>query len=196
MNTKLIGLSFLFLFTLIHPFNGNAAPPLETVQTQINNALETLRNPTLENNETKEKKIRQIINNIFDYTELSKRTLGKGWKRMEPTQRNEFTFLFSELLRNVYMDRILSYTDEKVVFLKERVLSETKTEVSSEIITASKTIPINYRMIRKDNELKVYEVIIEGVSLVKNYRSQFRDILKKKSPEDLIEILKKKVNQN
>ena len=114
---------------------------------------------------------------------------------MKRAQRNEFTSLFSELLRNVYMGRILSYTDEKVVFLKERVLSETKTEVTSEIITSAKTIPINYRMIRKDNEWKVYEVIIEGVSLVKNYRSQFRNILKKQSPEDLIEILKKKVNQ-
>ena len=91
------------------------------------------------------------------------------------------------------MDKILAFTDEKVVFEKERVVSETKVEVQSKIITASAEIPINYRMIKKGDEWNVYDVLIEGVSLVKNYRSQFKDILTNKTPEDLLEILRKKV---
>lgn len=197
MKKFIIGLNaiiVLFFFTLpVH-----AGPALETVQTQVDKILDVLRDPALKAESakgTKEEKVLAIINEVFDYTELSKRTLSRNWKKLNPDQREEFKDLFSKLLGGVYIDRIVAYSDEKVVFNKETALSEKKAEVQSEIVTGTKKIPIFYRMILKNGEWKVYDVLIEGISLVKNYRSQFKEILKKQSPEDLLEILRKKVNQ-
>jgi phospholipid transport system substrate-binding protein len=192
--TGLNAIIVLFFFTLpVH-----AGPALETVQTQVDKILDVLRDPALKAESakgTKEEKVLAIINEVFDYTELSKRTLSRNWKKLNPDQREEFKDLFSKLLGGVYIERIVAYSDEKVVFNKETALSEKKAEVQSEIVTGTKKIPIFYRMILKNGEWKVYDVLIEGISLVKNYRSQFKEILKKQSPEDLLEILRKKVGQ-
>ena len=198
MKKKIIGFYCIALLFLLQPFHVSAGPALETVQAQINKALDVLRDPSIagESSEiSKEEKILLIINGVFDYVELSKMALGRDWKKMGAAQCKEFTELFGELLRNVYMDRILAYTDEEIIFTKENELSEKKVEVQSEIVTKSKTIPVNYRLVHKNNEWKVYEVVIEGISLIRNYRSQFRDILRKKSPQELIEILRDKVEQ-
>ena len=191
-------LTFLFIMFLIFPVNAIAGAPLESIQGQVNKVLDVLRDPALKADtakEAKEKRLWAIADGIFEYTELSKRTLGRNWKKLNPEQQKEFTGLFSKLLGDVYMDRIMAYTDEKVVFEKESMLSENRAEVQSKVITSSAEIPIHYRLIMKNAEWKVYDVIIEGVSLIKNYRSQFRDILSKKSPEDLLEILRKKVGE-
>jgi phospholipid transport system substrate-binding protein len=175
-----------------------AAPPLETVQTQVNRVIGVLRDPALKADsarETREKKVWAIIDSVFDYTELSKRTLAQHWKRFSPDQQGEFTRLFGKLLGTVYMDRIMAYKDEKVVFGKISQLSDKTTEVQSEVVMSSKSIPIHYRMILDNGEWRVYDVVIEGVSLVQNYRSQFREILTNKSPEDLLEKLRKKVRK-
>lgn len=175
-----------------------AAPPLETIQTQVNRALEVLRDPALKAEsarESKEKKIWAIVDGVFDYTELSKRTLAQHRKQFTPDQQEEFTRLFGKLLGSVYMDRITAYQDEKVVFGKVTNLSDQTAEVQSEVVKSSKSIPIHYRMIFENGEWRVYDVVIEGVSLVQNYRSQFREILTNKSPEDLLKILRKKVHK-
>jgi phospholipid transport system substrate-binding protein len=93
------------------------------------------------------------------------------------------------------MDRIIAYKDEKVVFGKVTHLSDKTAEVQSEVVRSSKSIPIHYRMILGNGEWKVYDVVIEGVSLVQNYRTQFREILTNKSPEDLLKILREKVRK-
>jgi phospholipid transport system substrate-binding protein len=100
------------------------------------------------------------------------------------------------VLEKAYIDKILSYTDEKVVFDKETMLAENQAEVQTRIVTSSKEIPISYRVILKDGTWKVYDVIVEGVSLVQNYRTQFSDILAKNSPKELLEILRKKVKES
>jgi phospholipid transport system substrate-binding protein len=175
-----------------------AAPPLETIQAQVNRVIEVLRDPDLKAEsarETKEKKVWAIIDGVFDYTELSKRTLAHHWKRFAPEQQEEFIRLFGKLLGTVYMDRIMAYKDEKVVFGKVTNLSDKAAEVQSEVARSSKSIPIHYRMLLEKGEWRVYDVVIEGVSLVQNYRSQFREILTNKSPEDLLKILREKVRK-
>ena len=92
------------------------------------------------------------------------------------------------------MDRILAYKDEKVEVSREKLFSDTKAEVQSKVVAPSGNIPIVYRMILKKNNWKVYDVIIEGVSLIKNYRTQFNDILAKKSPDELLKTLREKVS--
>jgi phospholipid transport system substrate-binding protein len=198
MSRKLIGVAAIFAVVLLYPVYAPASTPLETVQAQINRVIEVLRDPALKaetSKEAKKERIWDLVNDIFDYKELSRRTLGRSWKKLTPEQQKEFTELFSLLLGSVYMDRVLAYEDEKVVFNKENMLSDTKAEVQSEIVTQTGTIPINYRMLLKDDQWKVYDVTVEGVSLVKNYRSQFRKILTNKPPEELLEILRKKVGK-
>jgi len=196
---KLVGaVALLLLSLMIFPLSASSQSPLETIQTQVNKILEVLRDPTLKAESAKgnkEKRVWTIIDGVFDYTELSRRTLAQHWKTFTPEQQKEFTQLFGKLLGTVYMDRIMSYTNEKVVFGKAAKLSEDTTEVQSEVVTATKSIPIHYRMIFRDGGWKVFDVVVEGISLVQNYRSQFRDILSKQSPEDLLKMLRDKVRK-
>jgi phospholipid transport system substrate-binding protein len=198
MRKLLVFLNAFLVFLMVFPFSVLAAPPLETIQTSVNKVIEVLRDPSLKTKsarEMKEKKIWAIIDGIFNYTELSKRTLAEHWRTFTPDQQQEFVHLFGKLLGGIYMDRIMSYTNEKVIFSKATKLSDEIVEVQSEVVTATKSIPIYYQMISKNGEWKVYDVIIEGVSLVKNYRSQFREILANKSPEEMLHILRKKVGK-
>jgi phospholipid transport system substrate-binding protein len=132
---------------------------------------------------------------LFDFTELSKRSLGQNWDKLNPDQQKEFINLFRSLLEETYADKIMSYTDEKVVFNKEISLSGKTVEVQTTIVTKTSEVPIHYRLIEKNGNWKVYDVVIEGVSLVSNYRTQFREILANKTPETLLETLRKKTRK-
>jgi phospholipid transport system substrate-binding protein len=130
---------------------------------------------------------------MFDDVELSKRTLSRNWNSLNVAQRQEFVPLFRQVLEKAYIDKILAYTNEKVVFESETMVSATQAEVPTKIVTSSKEIPITYRVLLKGGVWKVYDVVVENVSLVLNYRTQFNDILAKNTPEQLLEILRKKV---
>jgi phospholipid transport system substrate-binding protein len=198
MRKSLAALIIAFAALNLSPVSAFAASPLETIQTQVERALEVLRDPALKADSAKaakEKKIWAILDGVFDYTELSKRTLAQHWKQFSPEQQGEFTRLFGKLLGGVYMDRIIAYKDEKVVFGKVTNLSDKTAEVQSEVVRSSKPIPIHYRMISENGEWKVYDVVIEGVSLVQNYRTQFREILMNKSHEDLLKTLREKTRK-
>ena len=184
---------FVLAALALAPVQASAAGAKETVEVQVNKVLKALADPGFKDQprDAKIAKIRSIVNEIFDYGELSKRTLGREWAKFNAEQQNEFVKLFGDLLEKTYADRLLSYSNEKVVFDKETSLRDDQTEVSSNILTGDgKKIPLDYRLIRKDGNWRVYDVIIEGISLVKNYRDQFRDILAKDSPEDVLKILR------
>jgi phospholipid transport system substrate-binding protein len=173
-----------------------AGAPMDAVQLNVNKVLEVLRDPKLKAEsakEAKKEKLRLIYDRMFDDVELGKRTLARNWNNMNTAQRQEFVKLFRQVLEKAYVDKILDYTNEKIVFDKETMLSATQAEVQTKIVTASKEIPIAYRVIVKDGAWKVYDIVIENVSLVLNYRTQFNDILEKNKPEHLLEILREKV---
>lgn len=196
MNRKLVGLILIVL--LLVPLITYAGVPLDTVQANVNKVLEVLRDSSLKGESgknMKKKKIRAISEKMFDFTELSKRTLAQYWNKFNPEQRKEFIELYRTLLEHAYVEKIVDYTDEKVVFHKETSLTEKTVEVHSTIITKSKEIPIHYRVIEKDGEWRVYDVVVEGISLVNNYRTQFREILTNKPPEALLDTLRKKVSK-
>ena len=173
-----------------------AGLPLDAVQSNVNKGLEVLRDPKLKAEsarEIKKEKLRLIYNNLFDDVELGKRTLSRNWNSLNTAQRQEFVKLFRQILEKAYVDKILDYSNEKIVFDKETMVSEIQAEVQTRIVASSKEIPISYRVLLKDGAWKVYDVVIENVSLVLNYRTQFNDILAKNTPEQLLEILRKKV---
>jgi phospholipid transport system substrate-binding protein len=167
------------------------------VEKGVNNVLKTLSDPAFKAKpkDTKIEEIGNIIGEVFDFTELSKRTLGKNWRKLNDAQKKEFTELLQKMLQGVYADRLLAYTDQKIVFGEEKMLKKGRAEVQSNIVLSDgRKVPIFYRLTDKSGEWKVYDLIIEGVSLVKNYRTQFREILAKDSPEKLLEIMRKKVS--
>jgi len=198
MNKQFTGLILIFAFLLVIPLQGYAATPIETVETGVNKILKMLGDPAFKA-QSKDQQIATLgdeIDNVFDFKELSRRTLGRSWKKMSAEQQTEFVELFKELLQGVYADRLLAYSDQKVIFDKEVMLKKGRAEVQSYLQTSDGTkIPLFYRLTDKTGSWKVYDVIIEGVSMVKNYRTQFREIISKDSPEKLLEILRKKVKK-
>ena len=197
MNKRFMGLFLILAICLMLPLQSYAATPKETVEKGVNNLLKTLGDPAFKA-QTKDQQIATLgteIEKVFDFTELSKRTLGRDWKKMSAAQQTEFVKLFKELLQGVYADRLLEYSDQKVIFDKEIALKKGRAEVQSYLQTSDgKKIPLFYRLTDKGGSWKVYDVIIEGVSMGKNYRTQFRKILAKDSPDKLLEILRDKVN--
>ncbi|MBN2439647.1 MAG: ABC transporter substrate-binding protein [Deltaproteobacteria bacterium] len=186
------------LIVLLFSLPVYAGPPLDAVQTNVNKVLDVLRDPKLKAASAKEiekEKLRLIYERMFDDVELSRRTLARHWNSMNVAQRKEFVLLFRQVLEKAYIDKILAYTDEKIVFDREIMVSGTQAEIQTKIVTSSKEIPISYRVILKNGAWKVYDIVIENVSLVLNYRTQFNDILAKNTPEQLLEILRKKVKE-
>jgi len=198
MKKEITGLILILSILLVIPLQGYAATPKETVETGVNKILKMLGDPAFKA-QSKDQQIATLgdeIDNVFDFKELSRRTLGKSWKKMSVDQQTEFVKLFKELLQGVYADRLLAYSDQKVIFDKEIMLKKGRAEVQSYLQTSDGTkVPLFYRLTDKKGSWKVYDVIIEGVSMVKNYRTQFREIISKDSPDKLLEVLREKVNK-
>ena len=186
------------ILCLIFPLPAFAGVPLETVKGYADKVIDVLRDPSLKPEsakKVKKDKLRAISEKMFDFTELSKRSLGKNWSKFNPEQQKEFIELYTSLLEDAYANKIIAYTDEKIVFSKEVTLTEKTVEVRSSVLRKDEEIPIYYRVILKDGSWRVYDVVVEGVSLINNYRSQFREILSNETPESLLETLRKKVGK-
>ncbi|MDJ0984373.1 MAG: ABC transporter substrate-binding protein [Desulfobacterales bacterium] len=190
--------AILLAIMLLLPFEALAAGAKDTVEAQIKKMLTRMKEPSFKQlqRDAKIAEIQQIINEVFDFNELSRRTLGRDWKKFKPDQQKEFISLFEQILQNVYADRILAYTSETIEFGKETELKKGRVEVESYIVTLdNKKIPLFYRLTNKSGQWRVYDVVIEGISMIKNYRGQFREILKTKTPEDLLKTMRKKAKE-
>ena len=188
----------MLLVVLMLPLHVFADTPFDTVKTNVNGVLDILRDPKLKGEagkKLKEQKVEAAADKLFDFVELSKRTLGLNWNKFSPEQRREFVELYSTILKEAYVDKITAYTDERINFTKEVPLSKTTVEVQSVIVSESGETPIYYRVMKKKAEWKVYDVVIEGVSLISNYRAQFKEILENNPPEKLTETLRIKVGK-
>jgi phospholipid transport system substrate-binding protein len=186
----------LLMCMLMLPLQALAGVPLDTIKANVNGVLEVLRDPKLQGEygkKVKEQKVVAAAEKLFDFIELSKRTLGLYWNKLSPEQRKEFVELFKAILKDAYVEKITAYTNQQVNFSKEVSLSENTVEVQSTVVTKNAAVPINYRVIKREQDWKVFDVVIEGVSLISNYRTQFREILGNNPPERLLETLRKKL---
>jgi len=191
-----VGFIILALFTLAIP--AYAGAPLEVVKANLNKALEVLNDPKLKadsGKEIKTQKLRAIYREMVNEVEFSRRTLGRHWNQFTPAQRAEFVDLFEQVLEKAYVDQIFTYTDERIEYTRENMLTDTMAEVQTKIITSSKEIPVFYRLSKRDGQWRVYDVVVENVSMVQNYRTQFNDILAKNKPEHLLDVLRKRVKE-
>ncbi|MDA8078561.1 MAG: ABC transporter substrate-binding protein [Nitrospiraceae bacterium] len=175
----------------------SAGEPTEQVRQTADEVVKILRNKELKRPEKKEerrRKLRGVVDRQFDFEEMAKRSLGIYWNKRTPQERKEFVALFSDLLQNTYIRKIERYEsgDEKVNYLSEKVEGQYAV-VKTEIITSKGSpIPVDYKIFKDKNKWEVYDIIIEGVSLVNNYRSQFRQIITSVSYEELVKRLKDK----
>ena len=167
------------------------------MKTNVNGVIEALRDPGLKGEKglkIKRERVEAVATRLFDFVELSKRTLGLNWNGFSPDQRKTFVQLYRSILEETYVERITAYSDdERISFVKEVPLSDTTAEVQTSVLAKGGEVAINYRLIRKDGEWRVYDVVVEGVSLIANYRSQFREILSSGSPQALLNSLEQKV---
>lgn len=138
-------------------------------------------------------KLEAIIGQRFDYAEMAKRTLASQWKRLSPEKQQEFVSLFQQFLANSYADNVDGYSGEQVEYLKEREKGEFA-EVQTKVVSPKVQIPLDYRLLKKNGEWRVYDVVIDGVSLMKNYRGQFSRIIDTSSFEGLLDKLRTKVD--
>jgi phospholipid transport system substrate-binding protein len=173
---------------------GYAGPPTDSMKTTIDEVLRIVREKELKQPEKAEERrhlLEKVVAARFDYTEMSRRALGAPWNQLTDQQKQEFVDLFRTLLTNSYADKIETYSGEGVQFLHERTEKE-YAEVRTKVLSGKTEIPLDYRLINKADDWRVYDVVVDGVSLVNNYRGQFTKILRASSYSDLVDQLRKK----
>jgi len=173
---------------------GYAGAPTDSMKTTIDEVLRIVNENELKQPDKAEERrhmLEQVVEARFDYQEMSRRALGAPWKTLSDQEKQEFVALFRTLLTNSYADKIETYSGEGVQYLNERTEKE-YAEVRTKVLSGKTEIPLDYRLMNKANDWRVYDVVVDGVSLVNNYRGQFTKIIRSSSYADLVEQLRKK----
>jgi len=175
-----------------------AGVPTDQLRGAVDQVIKTLDDPTLKGearHSDRRAAIRKIANEIFDFSEIAKRSMARHWQPLSEAQRNEFVALFADLLERSYISKIETYGGEKIQYTAERADGDFAT-VSTKIITKNGTeVPVDYRMVKRVDRWLVYDVSIEGVSLVSNYRTQFNKIIQTTSYTELVSKLRNKQDE-
>ena len=193
----LSALFFLFLSTFIQD-QALAGKPTESVRRVTDILIGIVSDSELSKPDNRKKRdfeIRKAVDEIFDWREMSRRTLARHWRKRSEAERTEFIDLFGKLLERTYLDRVEGYSGEQVFYEAEAIEGDYSV-VKVRIITKKQSeIPVFYRMKKKQDEWFVYDISVEGVSLINNYRTQFNSIIKRSSYKELMKKLKEKVEQ-
>ena len=191
IRTVIFGLT---LNLLMGAAGAGAGPPTEIAKQVIEKALEALNDPSSKGEERRQK-VKSIVDPYFDYQEMAKRSLGPTWGKLSAGQRHEFVQLFAQLLEASYSDKIEKYAQRVKIDYTGEILDGEYAEVRTVVVRTNDRIPLNYRLMQENGGWKVYDVVIEGVSLVSNYRSQFSRIIHESSYAELVRRLKTKVSE-
>lgn len=191
---KIASVFGLLLLMLAFSSVALAGEPQDRLKGGIDKVIAILSDPALKGpakRAERQNKLRTVADGFFDWRELSRRALAENWNKYSPKQQDEFVASFSELLQKTYIRKLEKYNNEKVTYVKEQIEGN-HAFINTQVMMKDKSIPINYIMIKRDQWM-VYDVMVEGVSLVKNYRSQFSKVLTKESPEALLQRIKDKI---
>ena len=189
----LLSVFFFFLFSFTGEVFGESKITSDVKQT-INKVLEIVSDPELSKNPPlRRKKLRATIGLRFSYKQMVMRSLAKNYKSRTDKEREEFTGLFKRLLDNSYASKIENYQDEKINYVGEQVKGKYAL-VKTQIDRNDGTIDVDYKLIKEEGKWMVYDFVIEEVSLIRNYRSQFSKIIKTESYDALVSKLSKKIN--
>lgn len=173
-----------------------AADPSEQMRPFLNKVTALLADPTLKQASRQEQCQRMIVvvRERFDFQEMSKRVLGKQWRQLSAQEQAHFEDLFTQLLQYAYVGKIDEYSDQKIELTQQRIKGD-RAEVQTLLVDNQRTIPISYILLLKGDEWMAYDIVVEGVSLVRNYMEQFQQILSKEGYPALLEQIKGKISQ-
>jgi phospholipid transport system substrate-binding protein len=168
-----------------------AATPTETLKAYSDHVVKILDDPALKDRKgDRRAAVRKVAEEIFDLTETSKRALGPHWQQRTPAEREEFTQLFSDVLESTYIARVDEYGGERVRYVGEKLDGDLAI-VQTRVVTRKGTeVPVDARMLKRGDKWYIYDVILEGVSLINNYRTQFDRIIRTASYAELVKRLK------
>jgi len=195
---KQLLLILITFFLFITP--ASASDPMDVIKEGVDQITRLIDDPKFKDPETQEaqlEKIWNVVKDIFNFPVIARGTIRRhDWLNFSDEQRNEFTELFQQLLITTYLERLPEeYEDEKVVFQDQEMLADNRALVRTKVISRDTEIPVDYRLMLSDGTWTVYNVIVENISLVSNYRDQFSQILMRRSPEQFLEQLREKVNE-
>jgi len=186
-------------FLLVYPLNVLADSPTAQIKATVDQVIQILTDAQLRGEGKKQerrKRLREAIFVRFDFQQMAQRSLGAHWQRRTPEEQAEFIKAFSDLLEQTYVDKIESYNNEKFIYTNERT-DGPYAEVSSKMRNSKgEEFSINYKLHRAGEDWRVYDLVIENVSLVNNYRSQFNRILSTSTYDELVIKLKRKLSDN
>jgi phospholipid transport system substrate-binding protein len=180
--------------TISSPYHAHAGIPSEQLRATTDKVLAILSDPGLKSPAKKPERrdqLRQVISSRFDFSEMAKRSLGPNWQRLNPEEQREFVQLFANLLEQTYTGQIEGFDGEKIVYGREKQNSD-QAEVDTKIVTKKgEAFSVNYKLYATNQEWKIYDVVIEDISLVNNYRAQFNRLFTNSS-QDFLRKLKEK----
>lgn len=172
-----------------------ASTPTDTVKETVDGVLAMLSDTSLDEKSQRDN-VMTLVSERFNFPGMSKRVLATNWKKANESQRARFVELFSQILGNTYWSRLRDYRDEKVEYIGEKIQNEKTARVKTLIITTTNEIPVDYSLHKAGDDWLAYDVVIEGVSLVRNYRSSYQQIVKQEGIDGLLAKMASKVAQN
>lgn len=188
-------LALLFLLAVSPAQAGPAGPTadLKPILTELTTLLGDASLKGDENRTVRREKIMRVVTQGFDFREMSKRVLGRTWQDIDAAEQDRFTKLMTKLLENVYIGKLESYSGQTLEYVEEAI-KEDRAQVSVLLDNAGVKIPIHYIMRQTEKRWMVYDINIEGVSLVRNYQEQFKSILRKDEYQGLVKVLEEKIS--
>jgi phospholipid transport system substrate-binding protein len=193
---RFITVSLLFLLCcLVFPAASKAGSPTEQVRATVDKVLTIVRNPNPKSKpqmDEQRAKLIEVIYPRFDFPEMAKRSLGPNWTRRTPEEQREFVGIFAALMGRAYAENIESYTSQNVLYTRESE-DQNYAQVDTKIVGDNQPpLAINYKLHRVDKEWKVYDLVIQDISVVNNYRSQFDRVITRSSFAELVRTMKEK----
>ena len=176
-----------------------AEQPLDILRNSIDESINILMDSGYEDSSRKDiqrQQLWRILKQIFDFQEFTRLALGRNWYTFTPPQQREFTEYFSEFVNIYYLTRLQDrYNNEEIIFIKQNLMSSTRAVVHVKVLWRNQEVPVDIKMLRRENTWRVYDIVALGISAVRFYRGQFQELLRNESPEQVIERLKAKIQK-
>ena len=197
-NNKFIGFLIAISIILLFTYNAQAGVATDRIKGATDKLIEIVTNHDLDSPEMAEKRahmIREAVDTVFDWSAFSQRALGRYWGKLSKQEKEEFVSLFGQLLERTYMDKTKQYSGQKMNFISEETDGKYGVVDAEVVIENGNNIMVQFRVIKEKDTWFIYDVFVEGVSFVNNYRVQFNNILTKSGYGELISRLKTKLDQ-
>ncbi|MDX9714526.1 MAG: ABC transporter substrate-binding protein [Dissulfurispiraceae bacterium] len=196
---RMIAITAALIFSILLCVNyADAGEVIDQLSVSIDKVIDILKNKELKKSENTAKRrsmLRKTISESFAFDEMAKRSLATHWRSRTETEKREFVLLFTDLLERSYVNKIESYSDEKIIYLNENIEGEYAVVKTKMLTTKNVEIPVDYKLFKSGSKWHVYDVVIEGVGLVNNYRTQFNKIIRTSSYQDLVKRLQSKQDE-